>query len=219
MVNYLFLLVSFFMFWVSMLVFTLILFRQKVKDHTYKMIVCSLIMTHVSIASHLLQNYSLPNFVIIFQPICFILSYYYIFRIQFHHTLAVTMAVYTVNFIAESSLYLIYSRFQLDKFLEVAQAGEVFPIFYLLTINLLLSMALYKSRFGFTFVPFRKNANHMLSDVKKITYFIVPAALLVVVFATSTFFFLHKIALIGLTSISTFMILLFHHFYTREIED
>jgi len=219
MVNYLFLLVSFFMFWVSMLIFTLILFRQKMKDHTYKIIMCSLLMTHVSIISFTLQSLKLPNYMILFQPICFIIFYYYIFRIQFLHTITVTLAVYMVNFIAESSLYLIYTRFHLEKFLELAQADEILPLFYLLIVNVLLSIALYKFRIGFTFVPFRKISNFKLSHIKRNTAFMVLSGLFIVTFGTSTLFFLHTIVLFGFTSVSTFMILLFHHFYTREIEE
>ncbi|CAG7625732.1 hypothetical protein PAESOLCIP111_02757 [Paenibacillus solanacearum] len=219
MINYLFLLISFFMFWISMLVFTLILFRQKVKDHTYKMIVCSLLMTHVSIISFTLQSLKMPNYMILFQPVCFIIFYYYIFKIQFLHTLIVTLAVYTINFIAEVSLYLFYTRFHIAEFLEIAQAAEILPLFYLLIINVVLSTVLYKFRIGFTFVPFRKISRSAFTNIKRNTFFLVSSGLFIVIFGTATVVFLHASVLAGLTSVSMFMVLLFHHLYNREIRE
>ncbi|MBE1441151.1 hypothetical protein GGC63_000568 [Paenibacillus sp. OAS669] len=136
-------------FWPSVQLMGLVLFR--IKPHLYLkcIIISTLVLTQTS---YFLQSYKLIFLMSILHPIVLLLCFWVFYRLQIVQSLLMATLVFGLNVVLESSFNLLLAQYNYIEFIRISRNDYFIQGLVLTTINYLITVLLYFYRIGFTFV-------------------------------------------------------------------
>ncbi|UQZ82891.1 hypothetical protein SK3146_02051 [Paenibacillus konkukensis] len=208
------LVVIYLVYWPSVLVLALTLFRCKPRNYIGQIIFSTIMLAQVSI---LIQSFGFIYLLSIVQPICMFLCLCLFFRLRMIQALLMVVIGFGFNIVIESPMTLMLSKFNYDAFVQMSKSVSVLPAILLCLINCCLAYLLSKFRIGFSFIS--ANRFHRQARYPAKFYWMILAGFLLIGFTSFSIMFLEKIIMLSIF-ITLFTIGSILHFsYMRETAD
>ncbi|WP_010491585.1 hypothetical protein [Paenibacillus elgii] len=203
-------------FWSTVFVLTLALFRQNIKPHLKSIIISAFIMTQISLIT---QTKLLLLGLAVLQPFFTILCFSLFFRLRLTSAVLVSVIVLLYNLISEMLMYLLITRFQLEAFVALAMEATLLPAIFLSSLNSITALILSKMRVGFTFVQFNRKIASTNPIYTKSLFLIMSGGLILLMAIISSLFLVGTNSVLAYSLGTVLLIALIHYLYVKEVAD
>jgi hypothetical protein len=202
--------------WPSHFIFTLVLFRQKIKANTRKIILGSIVMAHITV---ILQSFSIQFAITILQPVAFILCLYFFFRTRLFYSILMSVIPFMIAIVEENTLYMLMSKFNWEIFVEVSQQYVILPALVLTFVNSIFALLLYKLRLGFSLVPVIHEHDDWNDSSRKKMNIILSIAIMVISCMCLSLYLWEQWLPLNLVLVCSLLIYSVRALYKKEIND
>lgn len=203
--------------WLSILIVGMILFRQNLKTHGWKIILTSIIVTIVKYILHYLHWQAAMTLI---QPIVLMLCFHYLLRYRWQHAVIIISITYSIVGINE--LIVMYINYLLTdiSIIEKYVNNDFSLSVHFIVLNIVFAMALKYFRIGFTFInqSYRSQRIDFLTQIIFVISLINTAIQSSVALALFNSFPIQYINL-TLMAVIVFLILLLQINYRKELND
>jgi hypothetical protein len=201
------------MVWPSFICLGFLLFRLKPKYFIPQISICSIIL--ISLSTFLqMKNYGPLTSVA--QPICLVLCYWLICRIQIVYSLLMVILTYALNIILEDLINLGLTSFNYNNFIQIMRTDLYLSTSLIVLINIGTCYLLNKYRIGFSFI--KLNRLEPVRIPRKV-YFLFILGLLFITACSLSLFNLERFYLFFVLFSFLFMLLLFRFSWRKESSD
>lgn len=135
-------------FWPSVQLMGLVLFRVKPQLYLRHLMICTLILTQTS---YFLQTYKLIFLMSITHIVVLFLCFWMVYRLKIVQSLLMATLALGLNVVLESSFNILIAQFNYIEFIRISRNDYFIQGIVLTSINYLIAVLLYMYRIGFTF--------------------------------------------------------------------
>lgn len=201
--------------WFTLQILGLSIFRLKITRYLTHVIICTLLLSQITIV---LLTFKIIYLLSVLQPIGYFLCVFLIYRFKLWHSFLLVSITYPINVMSELLFNMALANFDHGKFIEITRNDYIIQIYFLCSVNLVLSFILRKLRIGFTFITSRNLSSKSAKFPTKFYVSLVLGSLLLYVNSVSLIFY-DKIILLILSLSFLVLLYLIHMSYEKELED
>ncbi|MBE1441152.1 hypothetical protein GGC63_000569 [Paenibacillus sp. OAS669] len=201
--------------WLTLQILGLSIFRLKISRYLTHVIISTLLLSQITIV---LLTFKIIYLLSVLQPIGYFLCVFLIYRFKLWHSFLLVSITYVTNVILELSFNLAIANFDHGKFVEITRNDYIIQIYFLCSVNLVLSFILNKLRIGFSFITSRSHSSKSAKFPTKF-YLVLVLGSLLLYFSGVSFIFYNKIILIIHSMLFLVFLYLIHMSYEKELED
>jgi hypothetical protein len=199
--------------WPSFICLGFLLFRLKPKQFIAQISICSIIL--ISLATFLQMKYY-DSLTAVAQPICLVLCYWLICRIQIVYSLLMVILTYAFDTILETSINIILASFNYSSFVQIMHTDLFLSTTLIILINIGTCYLLSKYRVGFSFI--KLNRLEPVIIPRKV-YILFGLGLLFTAACSLSLFNMEQYYLYFIFFSFGFMLLLFRFSWKKEASD
>ncbi|ANE48332.1 hypothetical protein SY83_20900 [Paenibacillus swuensis] len=202
--------IGYFFLWSTFLLMTLTIYRFKIEKYFIQILLCTIILTPLSV----IIKTNAYNFLGILQLISVVIFFWLIFKVRFTYSLVMTVSVFLISGIPDLIVDYVYERF-----FNIVIVPLIPQISAIILFNIAITLICRRFRIGFSFIPL----NNKLRPIKFTKRNIFMLISLVITVTIGTYFITEEkgpLFILCLFIIILFIIYVtFKELYIREIED
>ncbi len=135
-------------FWPSIQLMGLLLFRVKPQLYLRHLIISTIVLTQTS---YFMQTYKIVFLMTILNPVVLLLCFWLFYRLKIIQSLLMATLAFGLNVVLESSFNLLLAQFNYIEFIHISRNDYFLQGLVLTSINYFIAVLLYSYRIGFTF--------------------------------------------------------------------
>ncbi len=201
--------------WFTLQILGLSIFRLKITRYLTHVIICTLLLSQVTIV---LLTFKIIYLLSILQPVGYFLCVFLIYRFRLWHSFLLVSITYPINVMSELLFNMALANFDHGKFIEITRNDYDIQVYFLCSVNLVLSIVLNKLRIGFTFISSRNLSSKSAKFPSKFYIVLVLGSLLLYLGSISIIFY-EKIIPFIISMLFLVFLYLIHMSYEKELED
>ena len=201
--------------WFTLQILGLSIFRLKITRYLTHVIICTLLLSQVTIV---LLTFKIIYLLSILQPIGYFLCVYLIYRFKLWHSFLLVSIAYVTNVMSEFLFNMTLANFDHGKFIEITRNDYDIQVYFLCSVNLVLSVVLNKLRIGFTFISSRNLSSKSAKFPSKF-YIVLVLGSFLLYFCGVSIIFYEKIISLIISMLFLVFLYLIHMSYEKELED
>jgi hypothetical protein len=200
-------------FWPPFICLGFLLFRLKPRQFVSQISICSIIL--ISLSTFLqMKNYD--SLTSVLQPICLVLCYWLVCRIQIVYSLLMVILTYVFNTMLEIFINFALTSFDFNNFVQIMHTDLFLSTTLIILINIGACYLLNKYRIGFSFI--KLNRLEPVSIPRKV-YILFGLGLLFTAACSLSLFNMEQYYLFFLFTSFGFMLILFRFSWKKEASD